>query len=95
VNSSEKNPANDKQQALFDEAEAIEAGDAKLDDNDSSADVPAHTCKKQKCVSIPEALPREDIIYDLAEEDKICPHDGTELKVIGEDVHEQLDIIPA
>lgn len=57
--------------------------------------VPAHTRKKKKRVSIPSDLPREDIIHDLAEADKVCPHDGSELKLIGEETSEQLDIEPA
>jgi transposase len=57
--------------------------------------VPAHTRKKKKRVSIPADLPREDIIHDLAEVDKVCPHDGSELTLIGEETSEQLDIEPA
>ena len=34
-------------------------------------------------------------MHDLAESEKICPRDGTTLKVIGSEDHEQLDIIPA
>ena len=45
--------------------------------------------------SIPTALPRVDIIHDLTDAEKVCPHDGTALKHIGAQTHEQLDIIPA
>lgn len=58
--------------------------------------IPSHTrskCKKR--VSIPDNIPREEIIYDLPDEDKICPHDGAVLKEIGEETHEQLEFIPA
>ena len=48
--------------------------------------------KRQK---LPESLPREEVIIDLADEDKICSEDGTQLKCIGEEVSERLDIIPA
>ncbi len=41
------------------------------------------------------AIPRIDIVQDLPDEQKICPHDGTALKRIGSETHEQLDIIPA
>lgn len=57
--------------------------------------IDTHTRKKKKRVSIPEHLEREDIIHDLPEAEKVCPHDGTPLKCIGEERHEQLDIIPA
>jgi transposase len=77
---------------LFNEAEE----DALVIENEAPAIVvPAHTRKKKKRVSIPEELPREDIIHDLADADKYCPHDGTELTLIGEETSEQLDIEPA
>lgn len=43
----------------------------------------------------PETLPREDVIIDIPEEEKICPHDGTPLKEIGEDIVEKLKTVPA
>ena len=36
----------------------------------------------------PEDLPREDIIHDLSDTEKICPHDGATLKHIGEETSE-------
>lgn len=51
--------------------------------------------RKKKRISIPADLPRVDIIHDLPADQKCCPHDGTELKPIGFESHEQLDIIPA
>ena len=49
---------------------------------------------KPKRVAIPENLPREEIVVDLPEEEKHCP-EGHDLKCIGEEVSEQLDVIPA
>lgn len=89
--SSEKASAN--QFGLFNEAEDLEQ--TEVSDESSVTTVAAHTRQKKPRVSIPEDLPREDIIHDLPESEKICPHDGTELKAIGSDDHEQLDIIPA
>lgn len=43
----------------------------------------------------PKDLPREEVIIDLPESEKICPHDGSELKLIGEEVSEKLKVIPA
>lgn len=78
--------------ALFNEPEINDDASEEAE----SVTVPSHTRKKrQKRTSIPEDIPREDIIYDLSDEDKICPHDGATLKEIGEEVHEQLEIIPA
>lgn len=49
--------------------------------------------KKKK--SIPENIPREEKTIDLPEDEKICPHDGTSLKCIGEVVTEKLKTVPA
>lgn len=43
----------------------------------------------------PADLPREEVIIDLPESEKVCPHDGTALKEIDEEVTEKLKIIPA
>ena len=88
--SSEKISAN--QLGLFNEAEAIEAREAA---EEETVTVQSHTRQKKPRVSIPQDLPREDIIHDLPDDQKVCPHDGTQLECIGSDDHEQLDIIPA
>lgn len=44
--------------------------------------------------ALPSELPREFIVYDLAEEEKICPC-GCELTYICDEKSEQLEIIPA
>ena len=90
--SSEK--ASPDQLGLFNEAEAIEAATVAIVEEDTIT-VPSHTRKRKPRVSIPADLPREDIVHDLPASEKVCPHDGTELKCIGSDDHEQLDIIPA
>jgi transposase len=43
----------------------------------------------------PEHLPREERIIDLPDSEKICPHDGTKLEEMGEDVSEKLKAVPA
>ena len=78
---------------LFNEAEADQEEALKAEAEEVT--VPEHTRKKKKRVSIPEDLPREEIVYDLTESEKLCPQDGTELKCIGEESSEQLDIEPA
>ena len=80
------------QHALFNEAESI------IEEEPSEAETTKVKSHERQCkprVSIPEALPREDIIHDISDEDKICPQDGTALELIGSDDLEQLDIIPA
>ena len=81
--SSEK--ASVSQLGLFNEAEAIEE---EIDTVEDTVTVQSHTRQKKPRVSIPPDLPREDIIYDLRGSEKVCPHDGTELKYIGSDDHE-------
>lgn len=40
-------------------------------------------------------LPREVVRYQLSAEEQICPHCGCRLHPIGEEVHEELEYIPA
>ena len=91
--SSEKlGDADASQHGLFDEAE-IHA----LEDSDESeqtvTEVTAHK-RRGKRAPLPVDLPRIEIVHDLLEHQKICPHDGTPLKRIGEQTAERLDIIP-
>lgn len=82
--------------SLFDEAEvfADDTVETVLAETDESIDVPAHTRKKKR-VSLPDTLPRVDVIHDLPESEKFCAHDGSALTLIGEDASEQLNYIPA
>lgn len=85
--------------SLFDEAEifADASKEVVMDEADASEEtvtVPAHTRKKKR-VSLPDSLPHKDVIHDLPEAEKICPHDGSALKQIGEEVSKQLIYIPA
>ena len=44
---------------------------------------------------IPDHIPRKTTIEDVPEDQKFCPHDGTPLVQIGEEVSEKLKFIPA
>jgi len=80
------------QYLLFDEAEfAIEQ---EPEQESESIQIPEHSRKKAGRKSIPAEYPREDVIYDIPEEDKICPC-GCALTCIGEEVSEKLDYTPA
>lgn len=81
------------QVCMFDEAEAIVVADQ--DAEDDSIIVPAHTRSKRGRKTLPEALPRVEVVHDLPEGDRYCPHDGNALSEIGEVTSEQLDIVPA
>lgn len=80
------------QYALFNEAEAEAHGEAEPES--APVAVAAHQRRGHRR-ALPAQLPREEIVYDLEESQKRCPHDGTVLEVIGEDRCEQLDIVPA
>ena len=82
------------QLGLFNEAESIVAEEEEST-SDTRVTVKAHKRTRKPRVSIPDEYPREEFVYDLPDSEKVCPHDGHELKVIGSDDHEQLDIIPA
>lgn len=76
---------------IFNEAEA----EAKSSEQEPGVEVRGYRRRgKPKRAAFPADLPREDIIVDIPESERICP-EGHELKEIGEDVSEQLDVIPA
>ncbi len=81
------------QLGLFNEAEELVIEEESEDSKTTT--VKSHERKARPRVSIPEHYPREEIVHDISETEKVCPKDGTELKVIGSDDHEQLDIVPA
>lgn len=79
------------QLGLFNEAEEAVCEEVEP----AEVEVPAHTRRRRGRPALPADLPREEIVHDLSEADKVCPHDGTALEHIGEETSEQLDIIPA
>jgi transposase len=89
--SSEKLPKDQLPLGLFNEAEEAETEQELVE----TTKVPAHSRRKKPRVSIPKAYPREEILYEIPEAERICPHDGAALKPTGTEDHEQLDIIPA
>ena len=81
-----------RQLLLFD---MPEPEDSELPDAEANEiHIPAHTRKKSGRKSLPENLPRVEVVHDIADEEKICGC-GSQLSRIGEEVSEQLDIIPA
>lgn len=80
---------------LFDEAEAESREAPDEAGTGDSIDVPAHTRKKRGRKPLPDTLPRVEVVHELPEAERQCPHDGRTLQVIGEVASEQLDIVPA
>ncbi|MHB8484069.1 MAG: IS66 family transposase [Nitrospiria bacterium] len=91
---SEKNNEAEKNQlGLFNEAEEM-ASVSSLEEKPKEITVPSHTRQKSGRRPLPDDLPREEVIHDLAVEEKVCAC-GSSLSRIGEEVSEKLDIIPA
>jgi transposase len=89
--SSEKNIT---QQDLFDEA-GTEISDELIEQLDDSINIQSYKRKKHPTrKSIPQDLPREVIVHDIADAEKIC-RCGSHLIRISEEVTEQLKYIPA
>lgn len=67
---------------------------ADIQEVEAEISVSSYARKKPKRKPIPKEYPREVILHDLPEEQKVCAC-GTKLHCIGEEVNEQLDYIPA
>lgn len=98
--SSEKLSKDQLDLGLFNEAESTDCDEeaetpSTESEPEDTIEVPAHKRRKKPRVSIPAHIPREEVLYELPLAEQVCPHDGTQLKPIGTEDHEQLDIIPA
>ncbi len=87
--SSEKVPV--EQLGMFNEVEG-EVLNLELEEDESIV-VPSHERRRGRRLKLPDALPRVEVVIDI--DDKTCSEDGEELKLIGEEVSEKLEIIPA
>ena len=95
--SSEQSP---DQVRLFNEAEILagmptadEDDDTEASDDASAGVSPAKTKARGKRAPLPAELPRIDVVHELPEDQRICAC-GTPMVEIGEEVSEQLDIVP-
>jgi transposase len=88
----------DGQLGLFNEAEELvgEDADEAPDEDRESVAVTGHTRRRRgKRAPLPEHLPRIDVVHELPEAERVCPHDGATLESFGEECSEQLDVEPA
>jgi transposase len=83
------------QLGLFNEAEAIVAGGPDAEEDGAEVSVAAHTRAKRGRRPLPAWMPREEILHDLPEEEKVCPEDGTPLVEIARESSEQIEFVPA
>ena len=83
--------------SLFDEAEQEQTGEERHDEcpEDDTVTVPAHSRKKVGRKPLPDHLPRVREEHDIPDEEKVCPCCQGTLHRMGEEISEQLDIIPA
>jgi transposase len=79
------------------EASAREAADDAGDEADAPAGVAvaAHVRTPRGRRPLPAWIPRVEVLHDLADAEKVCAGDGAPLARIGEEVLEQLELIPA
>ena len=89
---SEKLPIGTGQLLLFNEAEAAEPKEHGAPAETIA--VPAHERRRGYRKPLPDNLPRIEVVHDLTDEQKQCAC-GEQKSRIGEDVSEQLDIIPS
>ena len=87
--SSEGHPG---QGELFNEAEEIADAEVEVE---SEQETIRYTRNKPKRTPLPKDLPHEEVVLDIAEEDKVCACCQGELHPIGEDRSEKLEFIPA
>lgn len=75
---------------LFNEAEAIADSE-----DEKKIVVKSHRRKKGGKRKLPKDLPTEEMVYDVEEDKKQCPCCGKMRPCIGEEVTEELDVVPA
>src|SRR5215470_2322122 len=81
---------------LEDVEQSIAAKEAAIESATTNSEQPSRPPRAKAARNrgaLPRHLPRIDVVIDV--EDKSCPHGHGEMHVIGEDVTEMLDVIPA
>lgn len=92
------------QSRLFDEAEVLAQSSTDAQDTAPIADeapqgvpaataAPATKAARGKRAPLAAGLPRVDVVHDVPTADRTCPC-GTPMVLIGQDISEQLDIVP-
>ena len=79
---------------LFELGELQQLIEEQLADQPETASPPRKK-RKRRPRNLPENLPREEIIHELPEEERLCPLDGRPMPVIRYETSEQLDYVPS
>lgn len=90
--SSERHVEDDSQLHLFEVGEQTEQGE---DDEPDPPKPPKPRRRKKKSEKLPEHLRRKVIEADVEPEERMCSCCGEEMPIIGTDVTERLDLVPA
>ncbi len=80
------------QLGLFNEAEETQEG---VEEADTEQETITYQRNKPKRKPLPKDLPRETVVHDLDDADKVCDCCGGDLHKMGEDKSEKLEFIPA
>lgn len=80
---------------LFNEAEQIAEAETETAREETVTDTRRQPKSKPRRRPLPEHLPRETIIHDITDEDKVCTCCGGALHKMGEEKSEQLELVPA
>jgi transposase len=83
-----------RQARLFNEAELGEQQSAAAVEQAPSIPVASHARRPRGRRALPANLPREEVVHDIPEEQKVCAC-GAKLSRIGEETSEKLKVIPA
>jgi transposase len=93
---SEQGEGDTQQGRLFNEAEATQGEEAAAEESEpETIPVEGHARRKHGRRPLPAWIPRLEILHDLSEAEKVCAADGAALVRIGEEVSEQLELVPA
>jgi len=87
-------PVEEIQSVLFNEIESLYDSEPEFPLDEESVTIEAHTRSKKRRKSIPDDLPRREIIIDIDESEKTCGC-GAVKACIGEEISEKIDYIPA
>jgi transposase len=90
--SSERHVEDDSQLQLFDVGEQISEAEG---DEPDPPERPKHRRRKKKSEKLPDHLRRKIIEADVSPQKRMCSCCGEEMPIIGTDISERLDLIPA
>ncbi|MBB3189194.1 transposase [Halomonas cerina] len=82
-------------EVAVDEEDAAAADESTAEEAAAESRQPAKRRTRGGRVALPPELPRVEVVHELPEEVRHCAEDGTALKVIGEEVSEELHVVPA